>query len=78
MFDNGFISGHFVTIFETAKSTHDKLNKSVYLVFLFTYSFHSHGYCTLHALILNRPKTKTYCKTSDVLNNVKPTCYEVV
>ena len=34
MFDNGFISRHFVTIFETAKSTHDKLNKSVYYCLL--------------------------------------------
>ena len=32
----------------------------------------------LHALILNRLNTKTCCKTSDVLNNVKLTCYEVV
>lgn len=48
MFDNGFISRHFVTIFETAKSTHDKLNQNVYfVVFLFSYSFHSHGHCTL-------------------------------
>lgn len=75
MFDNGFISRHFVTIFETAKSTHDKLNKSVYLVF-FCLLFHFTAMdiaLDLHALILNRPKTKTYCKTSDVLNNVKPT-----
>lgn len=78
MFDNGFISRHFVTIFETAKSTHDKLNQNVYfVVFLFSH-FTAMDIALLHALILNRPNTKTYCKTSDVLDNVIQTCYEVV
>ena len=76
MYCNGLVTRHFVTTFETAISTHNKLIENVSLVFLFTYSFHSHEYCSL-VLIINRPNTKTYCKTRGVLHNVKPTCYEV-
>ena len=75
MYFNGLVTRHFETTFETVISTHTMQNVS--LVFLFTYFSHIHEYCSL-ALIMNRPITKTFCTTSGVLNNVKPTCYEVV